>query len=272
MEPIRMRAAVTLSVAALASMVGASIAGLVMDGIYRDPPSTASMLRGYDLVTLLVAGPLLAAALWGVRRGSARAQLVWVGMLAYGVYNYGLYVFGSAFNDLFLVHVAAFSGSVFALVFALSALDVAGIAARLRPRTPTRWISGFLGLLAVGLGGMWIVNALRFAMTGRMPDSSALVETPILVHLAYTLDLSLLVPGYALAAVLLWRRAAWGYVLAAVVLVSGTVHQLGYLVAMPFQVQAGVAGATAVDPGEPPIALAFLVATAALLAGVRRSP
>lgn len=265
----RIRAAMTLSTVALASMVGASVAGLVVDGLYRDPPSTASMLRGYDTVTLLVAAPLLAAALCGVRRGSARAALVWVGMLTYAVYTYGLYAFGTAFNDMFLVHVAAFSSSVFALALALSALDVAGIAARLRPRTPVRWISGLLAFLAVGLGGMWIVNALRFAVTGQPPQGSALVETPAVVHLGYTLDLSLLVPGYALAAILLWRRTGWGVVLAAAVLVSGTVHQLGYLVALPFQVQAGVAGATAVDPGEPPIALAFLVATLALLAGVR---
>ena len=71
-------------------------------------------------------------------------------MLAYGVYNYGLYVFGSAFNAL-LVHVTAFSSSVFALALALSALDVAGIAARLRERTPARWISGLLAFLALGL-------------------------------------------------------------------------------------------------------------------------
>jgi hypothetical protein len=268
----RLRASVMLSVAAVVSMSVASIAGLVMHGLYQDPPSTASMLRGYDLVTLLVAVPLLAAALWGVRRGSVRAQLVWVGMLAYGGYNYGLYVFGSAFNALFLVHVAAFSSSVFAFAFALSALDVSGIAARFSPRTPVRWISGLLAFLALGLGGMWIVNALGFAMTGETPQGSALVETPAVVHLGYTLDLSLLVPGYALAAVLLWRRAAWGYLLAAAVLVSGTVHQLGYLVALPFQVRADVAGATAVDPGEFPIALAFAVATTVLLAGVRPLP
>jgi hypothetical protein len=118
---------------------------------------------------------------------------------------------------------------------------------------------------------MWIVNCLRFAVTGAAPPGSALVETPTVTHLGYALDLSLLVPAHTLAAVLLWRRAVWGHVAAAAVLVSGSIHQLGYLVALPLQVSAGVPDAATTDPGEPPIALAFLVATAVLLAGVQRS-
>ncbi|HEU4421403.1 MAG TPA: hypothetical protein VFR67_02555 [Pilimelia sp.] len=267
---MRMRAALALSALVLVLMAVASATGLVADGLYRDPAPVASMLRGYDPVTLVVAVPALGLALLGVRRGSVAAQLVWVGMLAYAGYTYAIYVFGTAFNNLFLAHVAVFSGSVYALTLALSALDVAGIARRFNPRTPARWIAGLLALLALGLGGMWVFYSLRFAATGDAPVGSVLVETPTIVHLGYALDLSLLVPAYALAAVLLWRRAAWGYVLAAAVLVSGTVHQVGYLVALPFQVDAGVAGASAFDPGEPPIAVAFLIATVVLLAGLRR--
>jgi hypothetical protein len=35
-------------------MVMASVPGLLVDGLYREPVSTSSMLRGYDLVTLVV--------------------------------------------------------------------------------------------------------------------------------------------------------------------------------------------------------------------------
>jgi hypothetical protein len=267
----RARAALLLSILVLVFAFAASVAGLIVDGLYGEPASVASMLRGYDLVTLVVAVPTLGAALLAVWRGSVRAQLVWVGMLAALVYTYAYYLFGAGFNDAFLLHVAVFSGSLFALVLALSTLEVADIGARFSPRTPARWISGLLAVLAVGLGAMWVFYSLRFAVTGDVPTGSALVETDAIVHLGYALDLSVLVPAYALAAVLLWRRAAWGYVLAALLLVSGTIHQLDYLVALPFQAAADVPGATAFDPMEPVIALAFLLAAAALLAGVRRS-
>ena len=41
------------------------------------------MLRGYDLVTLVLIVPALVLSQLSAGRGSSRAQLIWVGMLAY---------------------------------------------------------------------------------------------------------------------------------------------------------------------------------------------
>lgn len=267
--PPALRAVGLLSAVIVVLMVLASLGGLLVPGMYRDSAPVAAQLRGYDVVTLVIAVPVLAGALVMTWRGSRRAQLVWVGMLAYAVYDYAFYVFGAAFNAFFLVHVAILSGSIFALAVALANLDVAGIAGAFRPRTPTRWIGGLLMLLAVGLGVMWTFYAIRFAVTGRFPEESLLVLPPASVHLAYALDLSLLVPGYALASVLLWRRAPWGYVLAGMLLPFGVVYQVNYMVALAFQARAGVPGAVAFDPLEPVVAAAFLVATVLLLGNLR---
>ena len=200
----------------------------------------------------------------------ARAWLVWVGMLAYLAYTYAFYLFGTSFNDLFLLHAVVFGASVFALVLSVSALDVPAIGAGFAPRTPRRPVAAVLGLLAAGLGAMWVYYSARFALTGQVPAGSALVEPDLVVHLGIALDLALLVPAYALAAVLLWRGSAAGFVLASVVLVAGTLHQVSYLVALPFQAAADVPGAVAFDPLEPVIAVLFVLATALLLAGAGR--
>jgi hypothetical protein len=250
-------------------MIAAGIAGLFVDGLYRDPRSTSSMLRAYDLVTLVIVAPSLAVGAIGVRRGSTRLMLLWLGMLAATVYTYAYYLFEAALSDAFLLHVAVFSTALFALVLGLWAVDAQSIGERFSRKTPRRWISGFLALLAAGLGGLWLLAAAQFALTDRVPVGSALVETDSLVKLGMALDLSLLVPGYAVASVLLWRRSAWGYVLGAIVLTSGVAHQIGYMVALPYQVAAGVPGATPFDPGEPVIAAGFLLAAAALLASAR---
>jgi hypothetical protein len=76
-------------------------------------------------------------------------------------------------------------------------------------------------------------------------------------------------PAYALAAVLLWRRSACGYLLGAFLLVAGTVQQISHMVALVFQANANVPGATAFDPLEPVIALAFLAGAGLLLANAR---
>lgn len=108
---------------------------------------------------------------------------------------------------------------------------------------PRRSVAVVLGLLAAGLGGMWIAEAVRAAAGSSTPTGSLLVETSTLVQAGMVLDLVLLVPGYLLAAVLLWRRSPWGPVSPSAVLVSGTLHQASYMVALVFQQAAGVPGA-----------------------------
>jgi hypothetical protein len=186
-------------------------------------------------------------------------------MLAYLVYTYVYYLLGTPFDDLFLLHAAVFSSSVFALVLTVCALDVPGIAARFSTRTPRRIVGAVLALLAAALGGIWIYASVRFITTGELPAGSALVESDVVVQLGLALDLTLLVPAYAVAAVLLWRRVATGYVLVTVLLIAGTLHQASYMVALLFQSTAGVPGAVAFDPFEPVIAALYLTATVAML-------
>lgn len=251
--------------------LAASVVGLVVDGIYTGPVSTAEMLRGYDLVTAGVVVPSLIVAVHLARRGSAAARLVTAGLLAYLVYTYAYHLFGTGFNDLLLLHAAVFATALCTLVLVIATIDVRSVAERFGSRARVRAAAGILGALAVALGGMWSYYAVDNAVTGDVPAGSQLIETDTIVHLGIALDLTLLVPLYAVAAVLLWRGAAWGYLLAAVALVAGVLHQVSYVVAMPFQVAADIPEAVTYDPVEPVIVLLYLVATALLFRGVRRA-
>jgi len=265
----RLRTARILSVVVAAAMVLASAAGLWWRGLYQDPASVVAMFRGYDLVSLAVATPLLVAALARARHGSPRGQLLWAGMLGYAFYTYGYYVFGAALNAFLLVHVALLVLSAVALVLVLRNLDIVGIADRFDGRTPVRSVAAVLGFLAAGLGGMWTYNSLRYAVTGAALPQGALVQPAPILRLGYVLDLATLVPGYAGSAWLLWRRRPWGYVLAAVLLTASGVIQLDYMTALLFQAAAQVPGATPYDPQEPFIAVAIVAAAAVLLANLR---
>jgi hypothetical protein len=121
----------------------ASAAGLVVDDVYGEPVAMAQMLRGYDLVTLVVVVPVLAYSLIRARRGSERAELMWAGALAYLAYTYAYYVFGTSFNDLFPLHIVVFGTSVFALVLVLLTVDASRVADRLRHRTRERVVGGY---------------------------------------------------------------------------------------------------------------------------------
>ena len=238
--------------------LSAAVVGLFIDGVYTGPTSTAEMLRGYDLVTAAVVVPALAVAAWLSHHGSARAQLVTASLVAYLVYTYAYYLFGTGFNDLFLLHAAVFATAVVALGLHLTSIDTGGFAPR-HLGARVRGAAVVLGVLAAVLGGMWVYFAVDNALTGHVPAGSQLVETDTIVHLGMALDLTVLVPLYAGAAILLWRSIGWGYVLGALSLIAGLLHQVSYIVAMPFQVAADVPGAVSYDPGEPVIVLAYLL-------------
>jgi hypothetical protein len=260
--------ALTVAVCALV----ASLLGLLLDEVYVGDVATAAMLRGYDVVTLIVVVPALFLAWVRTRGGSEWARLIMASLLLYLAYTYAYYLFGTGFNDLLLLHTVVFSGSLAALILSLVSLDPDRLVVGFSTRTPVRAVATVLGVLAVALGGMWLAVCVNYLLSESPPTGSALVETDTVVKLGIVLDLTVLVPLYLVAAVLLWRRRPWGFVLATLVLVSGVLHQVSYLVALIAQKLAGVPDAVAFDPLEPAILLLYVAATVGLLAGRRRVP
>ena len=247
----------------------AALVGLVVEGVYIGARSTAEILRGQDLVTAVLVVPALCVAVGYARRGSLFGRLVTAGLLADLIYAYAFYVFGTGFNDVFLLHVVVFSASLTALVLTLAGIDLASLRGRSRRVRRVRLVAAALGILALSLAGMWVSAAVVNAVDGTVPAGSALVETPAIIHLALGLDLAVQVPLYAAAAVLLWRRTGWGYLLAFVALLSGIPEQISYLVGMPLQVAAGVPGAVSFDPLEPVILAFYVIGFLMLVAGAR---
>lgn len=261
-----LRTAMVLSVLIGSGMVASSLAGLFITGLYPDGAWAREALRGGDLATLAVAVPLLLGALILSARGSRRAQVVWVAMLGYSIYNYAYYVFGAEFNDVFLLHIAILSMSIFALALLVPRLDVAGIAARIRGGAVARWVGAFLVLVGLGQGGLWAFLIVRFALTGELladiPEGGQ--------HLVFALDLALLAPTLVLAGILLFRRTAVGLVMGAAVSLFGAVYQVNLNLAGVFQDAANVPGVKAFPIEGIVLLLGFVIASAVLL--VPRKP
>jgi hypothetical protein len=254
-------AAYCLSGAIAVLMVIASAAGLLVDGLYRDGPWAREALRGGDLTAIAVAAPVLIASMLLAKRGSLAAHAVWLGALAYSLYNYAYYVFGATFNDIFVLHIALFSLSIAALVLAVANIDVGAIATRFRDVRGARVIGGFLAVVGTGLGGLWLFMAIRFAVTGEL-----MADLPADgIHLVFAIDTSLLVPALVISGILLWRRTPRGYVLGTAMAVMGATYQVNLLMAGLFQANADVPGAKAFPLEGIVLATGFALATLALL-------
>ena len=257
-----LRNAFRLSAVMAILMVVASVAGLMIDDLYTDGPWAREALRGGDLTTLAVAVPLLLTSLVLAKRGSYAAQGVWLGTLAYSVYNYAYLVFGAEFNDIFVLHIATFSISIITLVLAVASVQLEAIAARFREARGARWIGGFLALVGAVLGGLWVFLAIRFAITGEL-----MADIPTEgIHLVFAIDTSLLVPALVGSGVLLWRRTVGGLVFGPTMVFMGALYQVNLLVAGVFQADADVPGVHAFPLEGVVLAAGFALSAAALLA------
>jgi hypothetical protein len=217
-------------------LVIAAGCGLFLD-VYGDETAFArNAYRGADLVSVLLAVPLLLVGLRSARRGSVRGLLLLLGGLGYVAYQYG-YTFAYGWSRLFPVYLTLLALSAFTLAETLMRLDVGAVMDSLDRRAPVVAVARFLFVLGLGLGlleGLQVVAAL---VTGDAPPIVALTGHPTSpVHI---LDLGLVVPLMLLASRWLGRRRSWGLVAAAVLLVKGVTVGLGLLAGNAFAVLAG---------------------------------
>jgi len=189
---------------------------LFAPAILNGTPAMNGSARGTALVALFIAIPLLVASLAMVARGGVRPIIVWLGAAGFLQYNSVLFLLATPWNSLFLLYVAMFALGFWTLVLLLRAIDVPAFARRLSPRLPARALAGYLAVISVLNAGAW----LREVIPGLFKKSPAFLDgTGLTTNPVYVQDLSFWIPLMAVSAVLLWRRQAWGLVLAGGMLV-----------------------------------------------------
>lgn len=180
-------------------------------GLYaNDTLFVAGNNMASDLVTLLVALPLLALAMRLYLRGSLRGQLLLLGTFGYFVYYGASYALGAvAFNELFLVYVAMFSASVFGLVVSFGSFDPVRMrrAAAGLPRRLPGWFMVASGVVTLGI---WLTEPIGALLSGDPPKHLD-THTTLFTN---ALDMGIIVPAAILAGVLILRRKPFGFVLA----------------------------------------------------------
>lgn len=215
-------------------------------GLYRyDSLFTGATYKANDAVTLVLAIPLLVLLTVFYWKGSLRAGLLLTGMLSYFSYVYATMALNAAYNSLFLVYVALFSASFFALLLALRSIDSQALAARFSPTLPRRGPAAFLfagGLLTLVVWLSPLLDALR---QGVAPALLETYSTPV----TFALDLAIVTPATFVVGGLILRRAPLGYCLAFPIL--GLILMLGPTItaATVNQVRAGIQFTTAEAAG-----------------------
>ena len=211
-----MRPAYWLSAALAVMALVTSALGVLYPDIFRDPAMTVGNARGTALIIVVVAVPILVVSMILAARGSLRARIVWLGVLAYILYNSVFFAFAMTFNVLFLLYVAMFSLALWSLVALLVWVDADDLRAHFASSTPVRPIALYLLIIAALFAMVWLKDILPAVIANATPAS--LEGTRMLTNPVQVLDLSITLPLCVLSGIWLWQRRSWGYLLAGLLL------------------------------------------------------
>ena len=182
-------------------------------GLYaHDTIFSVGASQGADSVALFVALPLLVISFIFYHRGSFRAGFLLTSTLAYYLYygaSLGLVV---AYNSLYLVYLALFSASFFALVLSLTMFDLPALPDRISSRLPRRGMAIFMFVVGIGMAFIWLSDVVNALSTEGVPEALGVNISLV----TYTLDIGIIAPSALLAGFLLLRRNSLGYLLTGV--------------------------------------------------------
>ncbi len=206
-------------------------------GLYQyDSLSVASQGLAQDVVTLIVACPMLIISWMLSKKGSLKATLLLLGTLGYFLYTYVSYVFLWMLNPLFIVYVILMSSSFFAFTWLFSLIDLKKLANQFKSSLPVKT----LGIIQISLGLMlilmWGSMIFQYMVSREIPTGLDHYTTLVIQGL----DLGFIVPVSILSGTLLLKGKSLGYLLSSVVITKGFTMGLAIVAMLIGQTIVGV--------------------------------
>jgi hypothetical protein len=180
-----------LTAATAATMATVSAVGVfATDWLYRDNTLVTATFRGQDMVTLVVAVPLLLVGLVWEMRGSLRGRVLWLGTLFHTMYGYLFYAVAAAFTT--------FGLPLYARLFSVSRLDLTQLGAAMGGRAARVVAVAYTSAVAIGLGFCGSAS-LSYLVTDDVPQP--IVDSGHPTGVVFAIDLVFIVPPMLRAAV-----------------------------------------------------------------------
>ena len=198
-------------IVALLSLI-AALVGVFNQDVYSTVlrPDLLPGTISQDLITILAALALLFLSL-KTSDGDAKKQIVVISLLAYIFYGYGIYVIERLYNSLYLLYMAIFSLSFWALVYSLISIDADAVKNIKAPNWIKNLSAGFLIFTALLFYFLWMSQLIPLMQTGEKIDY---------LYSIYILDMALVLPAILVSAVMLIKKKALGLVFAPILFIK----------------------------------------------------
>jgi len=201
----------------------ASLMGIKNRYIYNDSPTFITIWQSNDLITLIMAIPLfiLAIVMW-YKNHSIKSLLVWMSILWYMIYNFAYYVYGAAFNDLYLIHLVIYTLSIGSLIIGLSHFPTSILEKSIKPTFSRKIVIAQMLFVAIGLTVIYTMQSLLYVFNDTLP--AIIEQSGHVTSVVFTIDFSMVVLFFVMGAVLLIKKNAWGYVIAFLGNLKGVIY------------------------------------------------
>jgi hypothetical protein len=201
--------AITSALAIIAALPGILSRGAVYNQVVSTNLIPGAF--GQDLISLLAAICLLALAL-SAKQGQTKKQIVALGILGYFFYAYGIYVIERAYNLFYLLYMAIFALSFWAIAYGVANIR-REILQKIQLSNRIRITSLAVAILQpVVFYPLWISALLPLMRTHNKIES---------LYSIYILDLCFIMPAFLILVTMLARKKAIGYLLAPAIFVLG---------------------------------------------------
>jgi hypothetical protein len=184
-------------------------------GIYKnDSVSVTAQGKASDLVTIVLAIPLLIISLYFANKNSIRGRLLLTGTVGYFLYTFMSYAFLWQYNPLFIVYVILMSTSLFAFILCLCSFDLQEVPSYFDKKLPIKFLGGFQIFVAVAISLLWLGKIAPTIFTSSVPVGLEHYTTLVI----QAMDLGFIVPATLLSGILLIKKKAMGYLLSSVII------------------------------------------------------
>ena len=202
-----------LSIAAAIVAAVGSVIGLAVGRIYSSlTPAFLPQAIAQDIANLMVAAPAMILLAVLALRGSLRAYLLWLGVLAFTVYNYVIYTFSIPFGPLFLLWVAVLGLCLYALIGGVTAVDHRAVAACYASQRAVTVVAWFLIVIAVLFGLLWLSEDVPALLSGARPAS--VIDMALPTNPVHILDLAFFLPAVIATGAMLLKHRPFAYTVA----------------------------------------------------------
>lgn len=192
------------------------IVSICNNDIYQDGAWANAQWLGQDIVTLLLALPLLIISFSsGIIKGNKKWEMVYAGILLYYVYTYSFFMFAAKLTFLYLFHLPIFGFAVIGLF--ITCLGIFNQRTNYKFTKPKlkSLIVAYLILISLMISFIWFSDIFAHLANPEHLSETPNGEAPLII---YSLDLAIIIPLMIVAAILLYKKTNWGYILSGIIL------------------------------------------------------